>query len=45
MLHLRLLPGAQRLREASQERLDRAYARKQTTQRWGIAVALGLGAV
>jgi hypothetical protein len=45
VLHLRLLPGAQRLREASQERLDRAYARKQTTQRWGIAVALGLGAV
>jgi hypothetical protein len=45
VLHLQLLPGAQRLREASQERLDRAYARKQTTQRWGIAVALGLGAV
>lgn len=45
VLHLRLLPGAQTLREASQERLDRAYAQKQTTQRWGIAVALGLGAV
>jgi hypothetical protein len=43
-LHLRLLPGAQRLREASQERLDHAYAQKQTTQRWGIAVASGLGA-
>lgn len=45
VLHLQLLPGAQRLRAASQERLDRAYAGKQTTQRWGIAVALGLGLV
>lgn len=45
VLHLRLLPGAERLRVASQERLDRAYARKQTTQRWGIAVAVGLGAL
>jgi hypothetical protein len=45
VLHLRLLPGAQRLRESSQERLDDAYAKKQTTQRWGIAVALGLGLV
>jgi hypothetical protein len=45
VLHLRLLPGAQRLREASQERLDRAYARKQSTRQWALAVALGLGAV
>jgi hypothetical protein len=43
VLHLQLLPGAQRLREASQDRLDQAYAAKQTTQQWGIAVALGLG--
>jgi hypothetical protein len=45
VLHLQLLPGAQRLRESSRERLDDAYAGKQTTQRWGIAVALGLGLV
>jgi hypothetical protein len=45
VLHLRLLPGAERLGEASRERLDHAYAGKRTTQRWGIAVALGLGVV
>jgi hypothetical protein len=45
LLHLQLLPGAQRLGEQSRERLDHAYAAKQTTQRWGIAVALGLGVV
>jgi hypothetical protein len=45
VLHLRLLPGAQRLRQASQDRLDRAYAAKQTTQRWGLVLTLGFGAL
>jgi hypothetical protein len=45
VLHLQLLPGAQRLRDSSQARLDNAYAAKQTTQRWGIAVALVVGAL
>jgi hypothetical protein len=43
VLHLRLLPGAQRLRGASQDRLDRAYAAGQTTRRWGLVLILGLG--
>lgn len=43
VLHLQLLPGAQRLREASQDRLDQAYAAKQTTERWGLVLTLGLG--
>jgi hypothetical protein len=44
VLHLDLLPTAQRLRDASQARLDAAYAGQRTTEAWGIGLAVGLGA-
>ncbi len=43
VLHLDLLPAATRLREASEARLDRAYAAKQTTQVAGLTLAAILG--
>ncbi|SNY48570.1 hypothetical protein SAMN05421748_10933 [Paractinoplanes atraurantiacus] len=43
VLHLDLLPEAERLRTLSEERLDRAYASKQTTQEWAVALAALLG--
>ncbi|MEU8228300.1 hypothetical protein AB0C12_01725 [Actinoplanes sp. NPDC048967] len=47
VLHLRLLPAADRLRDAGESRLDRAYAAKATTEAWtvGLAVLLGGGLV
>ncbi|WP_433790512.1 hypothetical protein [Actinoplanes sp. CA-252034] len=43
LLHQRLLPDAQELREQSQQRLDDAYARKSATETTGTAVAVLLG--
>ncbi|MFF5076682.1 hypothetical protein ACFY36_06500 [Actinoplanes sp. NPDC000266] len=43
VLHLDLLPEAERLRTLSEERLDRAYASKRTTQQWAVALATVLG--
>ncbi|MEV4349379.1 hypothetical protein AB0J83_33390 [Actinoplanes sp. NPDC049596] len=43
VLHLDLLPEAERLRTLSEERLDRAYATKQTTQMWAVALVVLLG--
>jgi hypothetical protein len=43
LLHQRLLPDAQELREQSQRRLDHAYARKSATETTGTAVAVLLG--
>ncbi|MEU8818264.1 hypothetical protein [Actinoplanes sp. NPDC048796] len=43
VLHLDLLPEAERLRTLSEQRLDRAYAAKQTTQMWAVALAALLG--
>jgi hypothetical protein len=47
VLHLDLLPAAERLRDAGEARLDRAYAAKRTTEAWavGLAVVLGGGLV
>ena len=44
ILHQELLPSAQRLRDASQNQLNRAYAAKSTTEGFGVALTLGLGA-
>jgi hypothetical protein len=43
VLHLELLPTAKRLRDASQERLDDAYAQQRLTVALGIGLALLLG--
>jgi hypothetical protein len=43
LLHQRLLPDAQHLREQSQRRLDEAYARKAATETTGTAVTVLLG--
>lgn len=43
VLHLDLLPTAQRLRDTSRARLDRAYADQRVTEAWGIGLAAGLG--
>ncbi|MEU4163249.1 hypothetical protein [Actinoplanes sp. NPDC026670] len=43
LLHQRLLPDAQLLREQSQQSLDDAYARKTATETTGTAVAVLLG--
>ena len=45
VLHLDLLPGAQALRDASEQRLDRAYEQQRLTEALGIALALLLGGV
>lgn len=45
VLHFDLLPGAKRLRDASQARLDRAYAEQRTTEQVGIALFVLLGGV
>jgi hypothetical protein len=43
VLHLDLLPGAQRLRDASAARLDRAYTQQRITEVLGIGFAVLLG--
>lgn len=43
LLHQRLLPAAQELREAGTERLDDAYARKSATEDTGVTLVLLLG--
>ncbi|MEV0895499.1 hypothetical protein [Actinoplanes sp. NPDC049802] len=43
LLHLRLLPAAQRLREAGTERLDDAYAAKSATEGTGVTLVLLFG--
>lgn len=43
VLHFDLLPGAKRLRDASQARLDRAYDEQRATERVGIALIVLLG--
>ncbi len=43
VLHLELLPAAERLREAGEARLDRAYADKHTTEVWAVVLAATLG--
>ena len=43
VLHLELLPTAKRLRDASQERLDDAYAQQRLTEALGIGLAVLLG--
>jgi len=47
VLHLDLLPAAERLRTGSEERLTRAYAAKDATASWAtvLAVALGLALI
>ena len=45
VLHQELLPTAQRLRDTSRARLDRAYADERLTEAWGIGLATGLGGV
>jgi hypothetical protein len=45
VLHLDLLPAAERLRQASEERLRQAYARKSVTEVWGVTLAVVLGAL
>ncbi|WP_239141554.1 hypothetical protein [Actinoplanes campanulatus] len=44
LLHQRLLPAAQELREAGTERLDDAYARKSATEGTGVTLVLLFGA-
>lgn len=44
VLHLDLLPAAARLRDASEARLDRAYADKRRTEAWGLGLTGLLGA-
>lgn len=44
VLHLDLLPTAKRLRDASEARLNRAYADKRVTEMWGVGLAAVLGA-
>jgi hypothetical protein len=43
VLHFEVLPAVKRLRDASQARLDRAYADQRTTERWGIGLLVLLG--
>jgi len=43
VLHLRLLPGAKGLRDASETRLDRAYGQQRLVAGLGIGLALLLG--
>ncbi len=43
VLHQRLLPGAQQLRESSEDRLENAYTAKHRTQLWGVASIVVLG--
>lgn len=43
VLHLELLPGAERLRAAGEARLDRAYADKRSTEVVAIGLAVLLG--
>jgi hypothetical protein len=43
VLHRDLLPTAQRLRDVSEDRLDRAYADKRITEVGGLALAVLLG--
>jgi hypothetical protein len=43
VLHLDLLPAAERLRDAGEDRLDRAYAAKRTTEVWAVTLAVLLG--
>ncbi|GLW31646.1 hypothetical protein [Actinoplanes regularis] len=43
IVHLRLLPAAQQLRDAATARLDRAYADKRVTESTGYTLALLLG--
>lgn len=43
VVHLDLLPTAERLRDTSQRRLDGAYAARRTTEAAGIALTLVLG--
>jgi len=42
-MHLGLLPAAQSLRSASEQRLSRAYAGKRATEVWAVALAAALG--
>jgi hypothetical protein len=43
VLHLELLPTAERLRDASQQRLDDAYAEQRLTTALGVGLAVLLG--
>ncbi|MFI7547798.1 hypothetical protein [Actinoplanes sp. NPDC049599] len=43
VLHFDLLPAAERLRDAGEARLDRAYAAKRTTEVWAVVLAVVLG--
>ena len=45
VLHLELLPTAQRLRDAAERQLLSSYAAKKTTTAWAIALAVALGAI
>lgn len=45
VLHLDLLPAAQRLKNASEEQLSSAYAGKRVTQGWAVGLALVLGII
>lgn len=45
IMHQRLLPEAQRLRDESETQLDDAYAARDTTQNWGMTLTLVLGLV
>jgi len=45
VLHLDLLPTAQRLRDAGEEQLLSAYGAKKTTTKWALILAVALGAV
>jgi len=42
-MHLGLLPAAQALRSASEERLSQAYAGKRATEVWAVTLAIVLG--
>jgi len=42
-MHLGLLPAAQALRSASEERLSHAYAGKRATEVWAVTLAIVLG--
>lgn len=43
VVHHELLPGAERLRDASQANLDRAYSEQRATGLWGIVAVAVLG--
>ncbi|GAB3467497.1 hypothetical protein GCM10027436_82450 [Actinophytocola sediminis] len=43
VVHHDLLPGAERLRDASQASLERAYAQQRTTGVWGTVAVIALG--